>query len=533
MNESIDKKLLYRTKNLRVLYVEDSTVMRHATSKIFKDYFYSVDTAIDGIDGYKLFLDYHDQYDLFYDILITDLEMPNMDGRELTRRVLDINPLQEIIIISSHKDSSDLIDLINLGITKFLTKPIQTDLLQEIISDISNHLYLEKLKKEEHSDLTQHNELLKKRENDHLTKLQSSLKTLEEFNDALNESGIVSKTDTQGIITYVNDSFCKVSGYERHELIGQKHSIINSGEMSSSFFSKLWNTINSGKSYKAVFKNRSKNGSFYYAESLIKPIINTEGEIFEYIAIEHDITRMMESIENAKNAEKNKDDFFRNISHEMRTPLNAILGLTSLLMRRANDDDTKLTSALSVMDESAHHLHQMIESILDVQNIQNNSFVLNEKEFELLELLHDCTKVCQLKGEEKGVDFFFQVDSNLPLTGFGDPVRIKQVFKEILDNAFKFTPRGGQVDLHVTFDHEENILLAQITDTGIGINKESQGKIYELTQIDSSLARKYEGAGLGLTIVNAIVKKMKGTLTVHSEIGQGTTFLVELPLKHL
>jgi len=241
----------------------------------------------------------------------------------------------------------------------------------------------------------------------------------------------------------------------------------------------------------------------------------------------------MESIENAKKAEKNKDDFFRNISHEMRTPLNAILGLTSLLMRRANDDDTKLTSALSVMDESAHHLHQMIESILDVQNIQNNSFVLNEKEFELFELLHDCTKVCQLKGEEKGVSLFFQLDSNLPLTGFGDPVRIKQIFKEILDNAFKFTPRGGQVDLHVTFDHEENILLAQITDTGIGINKESQGKIYELTQIDSSLARKYEGAGLGLTIVNAIVKKMKGTLTVHSEIGQGTTFLIELPLKHL
>jgi signal transduction histidine kinase len=184
------------------------------------------------------------------------------------------------------------------------------------------------------------------------------------------------------------------------------------------------------------------------------------------------------------------------------------------------------------MDESAHHLHQMIESILDVQNIQNNSFVLNEKEFELLELLHDCTKVCQLKGEEKGVNFFFQVDSNLPLTGFGDPVRIKQVFKEILDNAFKFTQKGGQVDLHVTFEHEENILLAQITDTGIGINRESQGKIYELTQIDSSLARKYEGAGLGLTIVNAIVIKMKGTLTVHSDIGQGTTFLIELPLKH-
>jgi len=531
MNDSIDKNLLYRTKNLRVLYVEDSRSMRHATTKILKNYFHTIDTAADGQEGYKLFLDYHQEYDLFYDILITDLEMPNMDGRELTRRALDINPYQEIIIISSHKDSSDLIDLINLGITKFLTKPIQPELLQEIIADIANHLYLEKLKKEEHNDLTQHNELLKKREKAHLVHLQNSLKTLEEFNDALNESGIVSKTDTQGIITYVNDSFCRVSGYSRHELIGQKHSIINSGEMSSSFFAKLWNTINSGKSYKGVFKNRSKNGLLYYAESLIKPILDTKGDVTEFIAIEHDITRMMESIESAKKAEKAKDDFFRNISHEMRTPLNAIVGLTSLLKRRSNDD-SKLTNALAIIDESAHHLSQMIKSILDVQNIQNNLLKLKEKEFELSALLHTCIRSCRHKSDKKGVEFFSQLNPNLPLTLFGDSMRIEQVFKEILDNAFKFTRKGGQVDFHVTFDHEENLLRVQITDTGIGISQEDQAKIYEITQIDGSLARKHEGAGLGLTIANAIVKKMKGSILIHSELGRGSTFLIELPLKH-
>jgi len=530
MNTSIDKHLLYRTKNLHVLYVEDSTVMRNATSKILNNYFYTVDSAADGVEGYNLFLEYHHKHDSFYDILITDLEMPNMDGRELTRRALEINPHQEVIVISSHKESSDLIELINLGITKFLTKPIQSELLEEIIADISNHLYREKLKKEEHSDLTQYNELLKKRENKNLLHLQNSLKTLEEFNNALNESGIVSKSNPEGIITYVNDSFCTISGYERHELIGQKHSIINSGEMSSSFFTKLWNTINSGKSYKNIFKNRSKNGSFYYVETFIKPIVDTQGIITEFIAIEHDITRMMDSIDTAKKAEKAKDDFFRNISHEMRTPLNAILGLTSLLMRQANDN-TKLTNALSVMDESAYQLNEMIKSILDVQNIQNNSFILNEKEFELLELLQTCIKTCQIKSHEKGINFFHQLNPNLPNILFGDSTRIQQVFKEILDNAFKFTPKEGQVDFHVSFDEEEGVLLAQITDTGIGITKENQEKIYEITQIDSSLARKYEGSGLGLTIVNAIIKKMKGSLTIHSKIGQGTTFLIELPLK--
>jgi len=102
MNKSIDKHLLYRTKSLHVLYVEDSTVMRHTTSKVLNDYFHTVDTAVDtavdGVEGYKLFLEYHHKHDSFYDILITDLEMPNMDGRELTRRALEINPHQEVII---------------------------------------------------------------------------------------------------------------------------------------------------------------------------------------------------------------------------------------------------------------------------------------------------------------------------------------------------------------------------------------------------------------------------------------------------
>jgi PAS domain S-box-containing protein len=528
MNTPLNKNLLYRTKELRVLYVEDSVVMRHATTKILQEYFKSVDSATDGAKGHQCFLDFYDKHSAFYDIVITDLEMPNMDGHELSRRILYINPHQEIVIISSHKDSSELIDLINLGITKFLTKPIEENLLQKIIADIANDLYAQRLKKEELDDLAQHNKLLMQNENEYLERLQSSLKSLEEFNAALNESGIVSKSDPHGIITYVNDSFCLISGYTRDELLGQKHSIINSGEMSSSFFAKLWNTINNRKSYKGVFKNRSKDGSFYYVESLIKPIVDTEGNITEYIAIEHDMTRMMESMENAKRAETSKDDFFRNISHEMRTPLNAIMGLASLLIRRAKD--AKFKDALMIIDESAHNLHQMIESILDVQNIQSNNLKLNEKEFEVIALLQNCMKICNQKSDKTGIDFAVQFNENLPLTLVGDSMRIQQIFNEILDNAFKFTPKGGKVDFHVSY--EDNMLLAQITDTGIGISKKDQQKIYTITQIDGSLLRKHEGAGLGLTIANALVNKMNGSLTIHSHIDQGTTFLIELPLNH-
>lgn len=529
-SESIlSEQLLRRTKGLKVLYAEDSNTMRHALAKTFEAYFDHVDTAADGLDALELYKAFHTEFDLFYDIVITDLEMPNMDGQQLTQKLLDLNPFQEIIIISSNNDASRIIELINLGITKFLTKPVSPEALNKVIGDVANHLYLEKLKKDENDDLAEHNRVLKQREELYLERLNTNIKTLQEFNDALNESGIVSKTDIHGIITYVNDQFCELTGYSRDELIGQKHNIINSGEMSSAFFAKLWNTISSGKSYKGVFKNKTKDGSFYYVESLIKPIIDTNDIITEYISIEHNITLMMESIESAKKANLAKDNFFRNISHEMRTPLNAILGLISLLKRRSGNDQ-RLGNTISVIDESANNLHQMIETMLDMQNIQNNTLELQEKEFELMNLLNSCIRRCEARSETYGINFTKHFASNLPLTLFGDPIRIQQIFKEILENAFKFTSKGGNVDLNVSYQDEN--LIVQISDTGIGINTEDQDSIFEINQIDSSLTRKYEGSGMGLGIVKALVSKMKGTITLHSTPNIGTTFLLELPLKH-
>lgn len=528
---TFSEQILRRTKHLKVLYAEDSASMRHALAKNFEHYFDHIDTAADGLEALEQFKAFHSEFDLFYDIVITDLEMPNMDGQKLTQHLLDLNPYQEIIVISSSNNANRIVDLINLGITKFLTKPVTQESLEKIISDVANSIYLEKLKKDEADDLVEHNRVLKLREKLYLEKLNRNLKTLQEFNNALNESGIVSKTDPDGIITYVNEQFCLLSGYSQDELIGKKHNIINSGEMSSTFFAKLWNTITSGKSYKGVFKNKAKNGSFYYVESLIKPIIDTNDKITEYISIGHDITLMMKSIEDVKQANMTKDNFFRNISHEMRTPLNAILGLISLLKRRSGEDK-RLSETIRVIDESANNLHHIIETMLDMQHIQNKTLELQEKEFELSNLLASCLKRCESNSEIYGINFITTFSPDLPLTLFGDPTRIQQILKELLENAFKFNVKNGKVEFSVSYDDEHSQLLVQISDTGIGIKDEDQEKIFEIAQVDDSLTRKHEGSGLGLGIVKALVAKMKGHITLHSKINVGTTFLIELPLKH-
>jgi PAS domain S-box-containing protein len=532
-NESlikISKDLHHHTQNLHVLYVEDSATMRHATQKQLAPYFDHIDSAADGILGLELYRKFHLQHEKNYDIVITDLEMPNMDGQELSRAIFSIDPNQEVIIISASNELGLLIDLLNMGVRKFLAKPIIPQQLHDTISDVAQLIRLKKIKADELNDITEHNLLLKKREEIYLKKLEKNYKELEEFNSALNESAIVSKTDPNGIITYVNQKFCDVSGYTSDELIGIKHNILKCDDMAPSFYQKLWHRITSKKIHTGIFKNRSKDGNVYYIDQLIKPIITVEGDISEFIGIGYDITKMMESIEIAKQAQESKDDFFRNISHEMRTPLNAILGLTSLLQRRAKDD-TKLYDMLGIIESNSQSLANLVESILDLQRLQHNDLELQLKEFEVTALYTSIIVQNKAKALEKNVEFHYAIDSDVPTNLLGDFNRLQQIIMAIVDNAIKFSLKYGSVNFHISYSHDDSLLMIQISDSGIGISPQNQEKIFQLTQLDGSLSRKYEGSGIGLTIANSLVKKMGGTITIDSAPNQGSTFLIEIPLK--
>lgn len=526
----ISKDFHHRLANLHVLYVEDSATMRHATEKLLAPYFDHIDSAADGLLGLELYRNFHKQHEKNYDIVISDLEMPNMDGKELARAILSIDPSQEIIIISSSNDLAILIDLINIGVRKFLAKPIQKQQLHDTISEVATNLRLKKLKSDELADISQHNILLKRREEIYLSKLEKSFKELEEFNDALNESGVVSKTNHDGIITYVNPKFCAISGYSKEELLGNKHTMIGCGEMASSFFEKLWHTITAKKIHKGVFKNRTKNGNIYYIEQLIKPILDTEGEITEYIAIGTDITQMMESIAIAKHAEEGKDDFFRNISHEMRTPLNSILGLTSLLQHRAKDDK-KLYDMLGVIESNSKNLANLVESILDLQHLQSDELKLHLKEFDTALLYSFIIEENTSKAIDKNLTFEHAIDPDVPAILIGDKNRIQQIIMAVMDNAIKFSLKFGRVNFHLSYSHDNSMLIAQVSDYGIGISIEDQKNIFKLAQLDGSLSRRHEGSGIGLTISNSLIKKMGGTITVHSVTNEGSTFLLEIPLQ--
>ncbi|MCF6330246.1 MAG: ATP-binding protein [Sulfurimonas sp.] len=518
------------TKNLKILYVEDSMMMRKVTHKLLSSYFDYIDVAKNGKEAIELYKNFYEKNDFFYDIVITDLEMPIMDGEELSKLVLKFNFEQEIIVLSGIEDFKKLINLINIGIKKFISKPIQNEQLADVISDVYQNIRIKQFQEKEKLEVKEYNKILKQREKEHQKALKEKTKQLEEFSLALNNSDIVVKTDINGLITYVNDHFCNISGYAREELVGQKVSIVNGGRKTKSFFKKLWNSINNKRIYKALFENKSKNGSFYYVESTINPIVDTDGNITEFIAVSHDMTQLMNSLEDLNKSKKIKEDFFINISHEMKTPLNSILGFSSLLKKRLANDEKSLLM-ISTIYSTGVDLNRLVESILDMRKIQEKSLEMIEVAFNPHDELDKCINKYMKSSYDKKQKYEVFIDSKIPNSLLGDPFRVMQVIGIFIENAIKFTQEEGAVQISVIYDNNKEFLICEVIDNGIGIAKQNQKKIFNMQQLDSKMSRSHEGAGLSLSIANNIIKIMKGNISLKSIPTKGSIFKLGFPLK--
>jgi len=285
-------KTIIETKKLTLLYVEDNTDVKDVTLPIFNEFFSNVIVAYDGEDGFEKFNTHN------VDIIITDIQMPKLNGLEMIEKIRAKRKDIPILILSAHNESEYFMRSIELRVDGYLLKPIVAkqfvDVLNKIVFKVKFQI-----------------------------EAQSNLNFLHQYKEVTNHSSIVSKTDIKGVITYVNEAFCKLSGYTKDELIGNSHNIIRHPDNPSSIYKDMWRKIkNKKKIWQGVIRNKAKNGDSYYVQTTVKPILDNDNKIIEYVALRNDITNVLNhkrQLEDFAEATKNplavmiKIDGFRDI----------------------------------------------------------------------------------------------------------------------------------------------------------------------------------------------------------------------------
>ena len=258
----------------------------------------------------------------------------------------------------------------------------------------------------------------------------------------------------------------------------------------------------------------------------IAPMRNDFGKSMGAMVLFHDMTEVVRAKEYAEKANHAKSDFLSNMSHEMRTPMNAIIGMTSIAKNA--QDIAKKDYCLGKIEDASVHLLGVINDILDMSKIEANMFELSYSEFDFEHMLMRVNNVVSFRMEEKRQNFIVNIDQNLPRTIISDEQRLAQVVANLLSNAAKFTPDGGAITLSAKNIEERDgvcTLRISVTDTGIGISEEAQKRLFQpFAQADNGIARKFGGTGLGLAISKRIVEMMDGELTLRSKPGEGSTF---------
>ncbi|MDR2572845.1 MAG: response regulator [Desulfovibrio sp.] len=256
------------------------------------------------------------------------------------------------------------------------------------------------------------------------------------------------------------------------------------------------------------------------------PMSGRTGESEGSMLLFHNVTEIENAREAAERASTAKSDFLSHMSHEMRTPMNAIIGMTAIAKDSSSIERKQY--CLDKIEEASKHLLGVINDILDMSKIEANKFTLSPVEFNFEKMLHNVTNVVNFRVEEKRQKFYVDIDKNIPVTLIGDDQRLAQVITNLLSNAVKFTPEAGLIRLSAALESLDNgicTLLLSVTDTGIGISREQQERLFNsFVQADSGTTRKFGGTGLGLAISKRIVEMMGGRIWVESELGKGATF---------
>ena len=239
-------------------------------------------------------------------------------------------------------------------------------------------------------------------------------------------------------------------------------------------------------------------------------------------------------LEQAEAANQAKETFLSNMSHDIRTPMNAIVGMTALAKKHI-DEKAWLIDAINKIETASTHLLSLVNDVLDISRINSGRMSLSHEAFSLSDLLHDLLTILRPVMEKKGHHYAVHTGEIAYESLYGDPLRLRQVFVNIISNSVKYTPDGGQIDIDfsVTAQGDKAVLHFTCQDNGIGMSEEFLSHIFEpFERMHTTDVSKIEGTGLGMAIVKKIVDSMDGTIRIDSTEGEGTCVSISVPLDY-
>jgi PAS domain S-box-containing protein len=356
--------------------------------------------------------------------------------------------------------------------------------------------------------------------------LLKKIKEISDYKYALDESSIVAITNQKGVITHVNDNFCKISKYSREELLGHDHRIINSNYHPMEFIKDLWNTIAKGKVWKGELKNKAKDGTPYWVDTTIVPFLNEKGKPYQYVAIRSDISERKKGEEKiakmliaAEQQNKQLVDFCNIVSHNLRAPLVNISMLLDYM--ESSEDEEERNEVLGRIKPVVNHLNgildELVESLQIRQDLEVVSTKVNLQEAFNSVLIGFATQISYYKT-------IIEPDFEKAPMVFYPQQYMDSILTNLISNALKYKSPERDLILQVKSRPIENGIELSVQDNGLGIDLEMhKDNIFKIRKV---FHKHPEARGFGLFMTKTQIEAMGGSIWVESIPDTGSTFYI-------
>ncbi len=503
------------SSDIRVLYIEDEPALCDLFTEVVEDLGFGVDVAMTGQDGLASFAAHS------HDIVAIDHHLPDMLGLDIARQLLEQNPGLPVMMITGRGNEQTAAEAVSLGVSSYVIKGSSPDIYTTIIPGTIQTLANRGI------------EIRRRRAAE--AALRESEERFRDFAELGADWFWEMGPDLR--FTYLSPRVEEVLGVPPAAHMGKTRLEMAGASTENGKWHKHQGDLKERIPFTDFrYEREMPGGGRIHISASGKPIFDDEGNFAGYRGIGTDLTRQMEAEEalrlaltDAEEANQAKSDFLATMSHELRTPLNAIIGFSEMIKGQFFGalGSTKYEEYADDIRTSSEHLLALVNDILDLSVIEAGQQILNFEELEVADVAADCSPIIESSARKKEIDYRVDIPAGIPAVR-ADRRSLKQILFNVLSNAVKFTPQGGEIAFRISATSTDHVF--EIQDNGIGVRAEKLPSLTEpfvRTESDPLVAQ--EGTGLGLAIVKSLVDLHAGRLTIKSSLGEGTCVTIKIP----